>query len=91
MSPIPPGANGTSFTFETKEDEPGEHLIRVVVKDTTDLVHPEMAGGNALISMHSWTVKVKVSPQPTPTPEPTPTQPPVVEYRLYLPVIWTKE
>jgi hypothetical protein len=89
MSPIP-GANGTSFTFETKEDEPGEHLIRVVVKDTTDLVHPEMAG-NALISMHSWTVKVKVSPQPTPTPEPTPTQPPVVEYRLYLPVIWTKE
>jgi len=85
-----PGATGTSFTFETKEDGAGEHIIRVVVKDTTDLVHPDMAG-QALTDTYSWTVKVKVNVTPTPTTQPTPTQPPVEEYRLYLPIILIEE
>lgn len=90
MMPIN-GANGTSFTYHTKDNDYGQRVIRVGVKDTTELVHPQMAG-NTLSSNHSWTVNVTgqivptATPLPTPTPPPTPTLPPVEVFKLYLPI-----
>lgn len=53
------GANQATFTYKPSFIQPGDHQIRVVVKDKTSLVHPSMVTAG-MQSQHGWTVKVEV-------------------------------
>jgi hypothetical protein len=54
-----PGANQPSFTYKSSLFQPGEHRIRVVVRDKTSFVNPNMAS-ETMKSEHQWAVFVEV-------------------------------
>ncbi len=53
-----PGEHGEAYTYTTRQDQIGDVEITLHVRDTTDLVHPAMAG-DSLQSSYTWSVEVR--------------------------------